>query len=248
MDRNDLLDLIPAYALGALDPEERAAVESLLATDAAAQQLLAEYQGVADDLALTTPARPAPAHLQADLKARLAAQRGITAVTAPAPASMPTVRPTLQKRSIPLWVPLVAAAAALVVIVGALVLLRPAISPAQQQFEQIVAMADVQTFPVASGATGEVVIGPDGRAALRLTDLPAVPDDRVLQLWLVKADGSVQGAGLFPWRDSQATYYESLTLAEDVQAVAFSVEAPAGRTDAEGPSAAPVILVAVVSE
>jgi len=99
MDRNDLLDLIPAYALGALDAEERAAVETLLATDAEAQQLLAEYQGVAETLMLTAPARPAPAHLQADLKARLAAQRESTTGKTGAREAAPTARPTLQKRS-----------------------------------------------------------------------------------------------------------------------------------------------------
>lgn len=245
MDRNDLLDLIPAYALGALDAEERAAVETLLATDVEAQQLLAEYQGVAETLMLTAPARPAPAHLQADLKARLAAQRESTTGKTGAREAAPTARPTLQKRSIPLWMPLVTAAAALVVIVAGILLFRPAGDPSQQQYEQIVAMVGYQTFPVASGATGEAVIAPDGRAALRLTDLPAVTDDRVLQLWLVKADGSVTAGALYPWRDPQGVYYTTLTTTPEVQALAFSIEAPEGRTSEQGPSAAPVILVPV---
>jgi anti-sigma-K factor RskA len=244
MDRNDLLDLIPAYALGALDAEERAAVESLLATDAEAQQLLAEYQGVAETLMLTAPARPAPAHLQADLKTRLAAQREVTTGTR---ESVPTARPTLQKRSIPLWMPLFAAAAALVVIVGGILLSRPAGDPSQQQYAVIVALAGAQTFPVASGATGEAVIAPDGRAALRLTDLPAVTDDRVLQLWLVKADGTVTAGALYPWRDPQGVYYTTFTTTPEVQALAFSIEAPEGRTSEQGPSDTPVILVPVVN-
>jgi anti-sigma-K factor RskA len=238
MDRNDVLDLIPAYALGALDPAERAAVEALLATDAEAHQLLAEYQGVADDLALTTPARPAPAHLQADLKARLAAQRG------PA-VSVPSARPTLQKRSNPLWLPLIAAAAALVVIVGGIFLIRSTSNPNREHFERLVAMAGSQTFPITEGATGEIVVAPDGRTAMRLTDLPDVPEDRLLQLWLVGADGSVTAGMTFDWRDPATVYYSSIPSVVNYTAVAFSIE-EAPRTTPQGPSAAPIIIAPVV--
>ena len=48
MDRETLLDLIPAYALGALDSEERAEFEAWLSTDSDGRRLLAEYQAVFD--------------------------------------------------------------------------------------------------------------------------------------------------------------------------------------------------------
>ncbi|MEP6988838.1 MAG: hypothetical protein ABI970_24770, partial [Chloroflexota bacterium] len=111
MDRNELLDLIPAYALEALEPDEKQQVEALLKTDVEAQQLLAEYQDITNNLILATPARRAPVHLQDDLRKRLAANRPVQA--APSTA----VRPARRRASI--WLPLLAAAAVIVLIFGA---------------------------------------------------------------------------------------------------------------------------------
>ena len=57
MTRDDLLELIPAYALDALDTDERAEVDSLLTSDAEAQQLLADYEAVASALVFHVPER-----------------------------------------------------------------------------------------------------------------------------------------------------------------------------------------------
>src|SRR5205085_5277677 len=129
MDRNILLDLIPAYALGALDPDERAEVEAFLATDDEARTLLAEYQAVTDAIVLTAPARRPPAHLNADLRQRLAASRPHPTATAhkseptlvPPPAAT-SARPALQRRS-PVWVRYVTAAAMIALVLAALLLL-----------------------------------------------------------------------------------------------------------------------------
>src|SRR5262245_35245263 len=106
MDRNTLLDLIPAYALGALDADERAEVDAFLATDDEARTLLAEYQAFTDSLVFSVPARPAPAHLNADLRQRLATSRPQPTATVPKseselvpPPVSPTARLTLQRRS-----------------------------------------------------------------------------------------------------------------------------------------------------
>ena len=60
MDRNELLDLIPAYALEALEPDEKRQVEALLKTDSEAQQILADYQDIAHNLILATPSTACP--------------------------------------------------------------------------------------------------------------------------------------------------------------------------------------------
>jgi anti-sigma-K factor RskA len=72
MDDSQRFDLIPAYALGVLDNEERMAVEHLLARSEAARQLLREYQTVADGLALTVVPRKAPMDLTEKFMAQLA--------------------------------------------------------------------------------------------------------------------------------------------------------------------------------
>src|SRR5262245_10988112 len=130
MDRNILLDLIPAYALGALDPDERAEVEAHLASDPEAQRLLAEYQEVADLLLLTVPARQAPATLADDLRRRLKTDAGLNA--APTPMVVASGRRILR----PAWlIPLAAAAALLILALG--LLLRPKSTDPAQLYTQL---------------------------------------------------------------------------------------------------------------
>src|SRR5689334_9916746 len=118
MDRNILLDLIPAYALGALDPAELAEVERSLASDPEAQRLLADYQQVADLLLLTIPARRAPVALADDLRLRLKTEPRLTANVTPATATVSPQRRILH----PAWlIPLAAAAALLILALGLLV-------------------------------------------------------------------------------------------------------------------------------
>jgi anti-sigma factor RsiW len=201
MDRQTLLDLIPAYALGALDPEDHAAVEAFLKTDAEAQKLLADYQAVTDLLVLTTPARRAPAHLGADLRERLAASRPGTAPSKPAiPLDEPKVIPVSTQRS---WLSrAMGLAAALVVFVaGILLLARGQPSAEEQLYNQIVAQADARRFPIQAAnwnAGGEMVATADGKqAVIKVERLPVVLSHRVLQLWLIDAGGP-HSAGLVP--------------------------------------------------
>src|SRR5258705_850827 len=156
MDRNELLDLIPAYALEALEPDEKLQVETLLKTDAEAQQILADYQDITNNLVLATPARRAPAHLQDDLRKRLAANR---------PTQVTPALPKLnQRRRIAVWMPLLAAAAIIAIVFGVRAYLNR--NPAQDLYNQIVAMPGHKTMPIpgADGTTpiGEMVASPDG--------------------------------------------------------------------------------------
>src|SRR5215207_10893992 len=75
MDRDTLLDLIPAYALDALDDDERQQVAALLETDAEARQLLQDYRAVADVLPLMVSVREVPASTRTGLQQRLAERR-----------------------------------------------------------------------------------------------------------------------------------------------------------------------------
>jgi anti-sigma-K factor RskA len=75
MDRNTLLELIPAYAVDALDADERQAVEAFIQSDPEAQAILADYEAITAMMSLAAPVRQAPAHLQGDLRSRLAARK-----------------------------------------------------------------------------------------------------------------------------------------------------------------------------
>ncbi|MFD7022387.1 anti-sigma factor domain-containing protein [Promicromonospora sukumoe] len=85
----DVWDLLPGYALGALDDTDREAVERLLASDADARQALDEYREVV--AAFVVEAEP-PAALRASVLAQVqgtAQFQGPTAEAPSAPAASP---------------------------------------------------------------------------------------------------------------------------------------------------------------
>jgi anti-sigma-K factor RskA len=155
MDRNTLLELIPAYAVDAMDADERQAVEAFIQSDPEAQAILADYQAITEMMSLAAPVRQAPTHLQSDLKSRLAArktnhqpstksssaaQSGSTPLSAAQSDSTPPASKTIESpslkvlpkeekpsRLIPMAAWMVAAAAVVAVaIVGGFLLFRPA--------------------------------------------------------------------------------------------------------------------------
>lgn len=238
MDRSELLDLIPAYALEALEPDEKRQVEALLKTDAEAQQIFAEYQDISNNLILATPARKAPAHLQDDLRKRLAANR-------PAPTqAAPSVSSQTSRRRITIWVPLLAAAAILIIIFGVVSYLNR--DKAKELYDQIVAMPDHKTMPIPEGAgnpAGEMVASADGsEAVIRMTRMPALQSDRTFQLWLIDDSGAHSG-GLFPFTQPDSNYYVIVPLQKnimDYKAFGVSVE-PSGGSQA--PSTTPIVII-----
>lgn len=199
MDRETLLDLIPAYALGALDADERQAVEALLANDAEAQALLAEYQVITDTLVLATPPQAAPSHLRGDLRRRLK--------QAP-PAPQVAARPRR-------WPLLALAAALLVVAAGVVAFLLADRDPEPlsgaalfAQITQQEGVLRVQVVPGDGGpdVTGELVAAPDGsQAVIEVRNLPVLPDDQIYQLWLSAPEGVTSG-GLFQAAADSPTY------------------------------------------
>ncbi len=245
MDKNELYDLIPAYALGALDPDEHAEVEALLATDAEARRLLAGYQAVTDQLVLSVPARPAPTHLQDDLRQRLAAR--------PAPQSAASLqRPQLnRRRKITPWLPLVAVAAVIALVFGAATLLLQR-SPAEQLYNQITAQTGYITLLVAPSeavaASGEMVVGSDfTRGVIRVSNLPTITTDQTFQLWLIDSDGA-HSAGLFRVDDPQTANYIVVQMPKpynEYAAFGVSIEPQGGSPNPDGPSTPPIFAVPV---
>lgn len=244
MDRSELLDLIPAYALDALEADEKLQVEALLRTDAEARRLLAEYEEITATLVLATPALRAPAHLQDDLRKRLAANR--PAQTAPT-ASIPLMPASPVRRRRPVWLPL-AAAAVIVLVFGAVNMLNR--NPAEQLYNQLKNTAGHVVMAIAASdedaPDGELVISADGQqAVMRLSRMPTLTADRTFQLWLIDGNGAHSG-GLFPFSGSDATYYVALPLekaASDYSAFGVSVEPAGGSPSADGPSTTPIVVV-----
>lgn len=95
--------LLAAFALGALDLDEQAELEALLATSPAHQKELRELREVAALLPFATPAMEPPAHVKAQLFARVEADRAtrLQAPAASASASAPEGRRHMRRWMLP---------------------------------------------------------------------------------------------------------------------------------------------------
>lgn len=88
---DDVIALIPAYSIGATDPEEAAAVNTHLASCPTAPANLAQYSKIAEALLYAAPPKQAPAHLAA----KLSADVGMPSVPRRVPRLGPETRPRL---------------------------------------------------------------------------------------------------------------------------------------------------------
>lgn len=251
MDREEFLDLIPAYALDALDSDERAAFEARLADDAEARRLLAEYRQVGDLLALAVPAVPAPEGLGDDLRARLKVrQRPAPAQTAPV-TPPPAARPARRAR----WTIALPLAAGLLLVVGLLAVLQagpfaPATDPASL-YSQLAAQTGTQWFTLQPGDVtdsvgGELVAAADGsQAVIAVSGLPAIGSDQTFQLWLRGADDVVVSGGLF--RPAGEMTYVAVPLSNRplsaLAAMGVSLEPAGGSPYADRPTGPRVFAI-----
>ncbi len=241
-----LEDLLPAYALGALETEERAAVEARLAADPAARRLLAEYETIAAELALAIPARPAPPGLQDDLRRRLAARRA---------GDLP--RPAVSSRRTGYLLRVMSVAAALLIVALGLILALQTgrTLPPAQVFATLEATGSAVRYPLVAGEVsgavyGELIADREGRqAVIAVGALPDITAEQVLQLWVRRLDGEVRSGGLFRPAPDMLTYI-SIPLREDesldvLLSVGVSLEPAGGSPYADRPSGPRVFAVPI---
>jgi anti-sigma-K factor RskA len=190
--RAELRELLAAYALDAVDPDERAAVEEMLAEDPAAVAELAEYRATAAYLAISGTAAPA------GLWDRIAVSLE-EGPPAPGPELARVLTPPRRRWS---RVLAVAAAAAVVVIAGlAVALARAGGGGPSLQHAYATAAADPASVHVPIRSPDGVVratavIDPAGNGYLSAGDLPRLPTDRTYQLWGVMTDGRTISLGV----------------------------------------------------
>lgn len=205
MDTEAIHDLTAAYALDALEPEEREAFEEHLAGCESCREQVAELQSAAGELAWAVePAAPPP-----ELRARI-----IDA----ARAERPNVVPLRPRRVSAGWAVGVAAACAAVAVgLGAWnVSLHDQLSSRTGALERV---------PV-SGLDGSVVVAHGGSAALVAFHVPAAPAGKTYEAWVIQGKTAVP-AGLFAGGKG-STFIPIQGKVKKGSIVAFTVEPSGG--------------------
>lgn len=200
--------LTGAYALDALDADERAAFEAHLATCPECCREIASLQATVTRLGASAEVPPPP-----DLKAMVLAQASVTAQVPPTSSRTPAARePAALPRgwaSPQRWLR-TAAAAAVVVALGAGGILvardnEAARLSAQMQDKamRIMAAPDAVSHDVELGASHVVTSMEMGAAVLLGEDVPMPDDGAVYQVWMMHADGSPAPGPVFVPHDGE---------------------------------------------
>lgn len=203
MSRDELLELIPAYVLGALDDDERAEVEALLATDTTAQEIEAEYRQIADVLPFTAVSRQA----SPDLKDRLLQQIN----DHDSKANIKALPRQSNQRVVQGLLSLVAIVTVITIgLIFALSNNSANPSTAKDKFLELSNRTDSQEIVVEPTddivSAGRLIIAGDGQqAVLNVQQLPEIEATQTFQLWLIDTDGSKNG-GIYQPVESNELY------------------------------------------
>jgi anti-sigma-K factor RskA len=221
---DDIEELLGAYALDAVDPDERRQVEAFLETSPRARAEVDQHREVAGMIAFGGGEAPEGVwdRIAASLHER-----------APEPGpELAKVLP-LRPRKRRWWLTGVAAAAVIAIIAALSVALVRSNDQAKNQPEAIAAAFDDAKADPANrtvelqapdGRRATAVIQPSGDAYFDGTALPALPPDQVYQLWAVPAQGAPVSLGLLGSRPELTIF----TLTGQPAALALSIEAPNG--------------------
>ncbi|WP_018548864.1 anti-sigma factor [Streptomyces sp. LaPpAH-108] len=247
MSAADPHTLTGAYALDALDEDERAGVERHLAHCASCALEVAEFEATAARLGLaaTVPVRPA---LRAEVLRRIASVRQVAPGTAPTAR----LRTTRRRTRGPLaWA--LAASVAVAAAFGGTALWqyeraqdatrRAAVAEGRaDEVAGVLAAPDAKSATVrVAGGTGTVVVSAErDRAVFMASRMPAPPDGKVYQLWFDDG-GTMRSAGLMnPVLRSQTVLLRGPVAG--ASGVGVTVE-PAGGSPR--PTTAPVTLLSL---
>jgi len=249
MREDDLRELLPAWALDAVTPEEAAAVDRAVAADPALAEEARALREVAALLAVGASETP-PAALRADVLDRIGRtpQDGTGARTPQdgtgtdeddgVVVDLARVRARRRDRWLVAAVLLAAAA-----VPGVIAVQQH--ERATQAEEQLTTVAEALAEPgaqllaadVAGGGRAVAVVGSD-TSVFSARDLPSLTSEEVYQLWVVD-DGGARSAGVLTVAAGQAS--AELADLPDGATIAMTVEPAGGSVQ---PTSDPVVALA----
>ena len=213
MAHDALHDLTPAYALDALDPQERAEFERHLATCERCRAELATLQETASSLAYASPAPLPPDALRDRVLEQARRERGDNVVP-------------LRPRSRLTYALGVAAAAAASVAVALGVWAASLSDDLDAERSVVEILADPARSLDLAGGEARVVVSDDGEAALVVAGLEPAPEGRTYEIWVLE-DGEPRRAGEFEGTGGRDVVRLTRTVPPDA-GVAVTVERDGG--------------------
>lgn len=227
----DVHHLAAAYALDALDDRERSAFEAHYGACEVCRTDVQEFRHTLTQVADSLVAPP-PMALRAKVMAEVAATRQLSPFLAPVVALD-------ERRRARSLMSMAAAAAAIVMIVVGVVSFRGAdqTDTYAADLAHVMEQPDSQVLSLASqgGAEGTFRVAWSnslGQAVLMGENLPATPDDKAYELWLITPDSSTAMYVLDPAKDGNV--HHVLDAPTDPTAWAITVEPKAGSATATG--------------
>jgi anti-sigma-K factor RskA len=222
----DIHTLTGAYAVDALDDDERELFRLHLAECDACTAEVAEFQATAAEMGVAT-AEPVPSGLKSAVMAEIDTVRQDAPVRAPAPA--PERENWYDRLLAPAAAVLAIAVLGLTGIIAGMNNRIEAIEAQTGRVTDVVAAADAVTveLPAQGGASARVVYSPTrGEGVLLAQGMPATPDDQVYEFWLIDETGP-RPAGLFQADERGRVTHVMTGDMSEVGAVAVTIE-PAG--------------------
>jgi anti-sigma-K factor RskA len=264
MTHDEALELAGLYALDALTPDEKAAVDAHIAACAEDHSEIGALGGVAPALAAVVEPIPAPPALKESVLAAYRAEMASAALAAPKPAAVvaPVARPVerplaapapaARRWQAPNWLGWAAAGVAVVLLAVLSVYglnVRQQADQANQRAEQIAAAVAAMSEPgsqvailhgtgAAAGANGFAAFPASGGGYVVMTDVPAAPNGMTYQAWYI-VDGKPSSAGLMTVGPDGNLVASGMQPAPGTQVVAVTLE-PAGGSDQ--PTSQPIIV------
>jgi anti-sigma-K factor RskA len=221
---------IPAYALGALDAEDVAALEAHLQTCVSCRDELAAYRATSDNLLMAFPPQPPSAALRQRLQRQL-------------PGAQKVIRPRLN------WsFGRIAMGTAIVLLLALNVFSISQVRALQRQQTQLMAQmqngqaalamlsyAKTQTYTISTeNVLGSLLLDEEyNSAVLILRGLPPVADNQTYQIWLISSNGDRTSAGLLRPQVDQPFITEAIHPTQEFSSfigMGMTVE-PAGGSD-----------------
>ncbi len=240
--------LLPGYALGALDDEDRDRVVEHLPSCPRCQEALSTYLAVRDGLLLSPPAVRPPARLRRSLIAAIRLDDVKSGSISSAGLRLPA------------WTGIAVLAVLLVANLVALAQNRRMIREQQASLNQLaleqsrliedlqvnqtaVALVSYPTSEVAriqgEDAYGTFVYDPDLKVAILYAwGLDPLPEDETYQAWLIDAGGGRSNAGIFQAsEEGQFTAFivSASSLIGDFSGLGVTIEPPGGSCGPTGP-------------